>query len=310
MARSEVAMALILLILISLIFGVVSPNSTPPPPVAAVSTPVSQPGKPHPEWLIDGDRLQVKLAADAAVKVVALTPSEEFAAGHIPGAAQIDWPDLEIVETSDQQVASWRTEVEAKLTTLGISPSDTVVIYDAGSLYAARLWWILDQLGHADKMILNGGLNAWTSAGGPLETGPSTVRAATVPYVGTPYDSAIATLDEAKRAIDDPSTILIDARTTDEYVAGHIPGAINVEFTRNADRLGVWKTPQDLLAMYDAVGATPDKTVIPYCSTGVRSAVTYFTLRMLGYEHVMLFTGSFQEWSSHPDLPVTIGDQP
>jgi thiosulfate/3-mercaptopyruvate sulfurtransferase len=303
-------MALILAILVALFFGVVNPISTPPQPAMVISTPASRLGEPHPEWLIDGDRLQAMLAADASVKVVALTPPEEFAAGHIPGAAQIDWPDLEIVETSDQQVATWRTEVEATLTTLGISPSDTVVVYDAGTLYAARLWWILDQLGHADKMILNGGLKAWTSAGGDLETGPSTVRAATVPYVGTPNDSAIATLAEVKQAIDDPTTILIDARTADEYVAGHIPGAINVEFTRNADRSGVWKTPQELLAMYQAVGATPDNTVIPYCSTGVRSAVTYFTLRMLGYEHVMLFTGSFKEWSSHPDLPVTTGDRP
>lgn len=305
-------MALIFVILFAFLFSNVSPASNPPAvePAAAVSTPVARLGEPHPEWLIDGEKLQAMLAADASVKVVALTSAEEFTARHIPGAAQVDWPELEIVETSDQQVATWRADVEAKLTMLGISPSDTVVIYDPGTLYAARLWWILDQLGHDEKLILNGGLDAWTSAGGDMETGPSTVRGASVPYVGTPNDAAIATLAEVKQAIDDPSTILIDARSAGEYAAGHIPGAINVEFTRNADGSGVWKTPQELLAMYEAVGATPDRTVIPYCATGVRSAVTYFTLRMLGYEQVILFTGSFKEWSSHPELPVTTGDLP
>jgi thiosulfate/3-mercaptopyruvate sulfurtransferase len=51
-------------------------------------------------------------------------------------------------------------------------------------------------------------------------------------------------------------------------------------------------------------GVTPDRLVIPYCLTGVRSAVTYFTLRALGYERVTLFTGSWAEWSADPARPV------
>jgi thiosulfate/3-mercaptopyruvate sulfurtransferase len=55
---------------------------------------------------------------------------------------------------------------------------------------------------------------------------------------------------------------------------------------------------------------TPDKLVIPYCTTGVRSAVTYVTLRLIGYPEVRLFTGSWKEWSSHPELPVATGEAP
>ena len=43
---------------------------------------------------------------------------------------------------------------------------------------------------------------------------------------------------------------------------------------------------------------------------GVRSAVTYFTLRLVGFPRVTLFTGSFNEWSSHLDLPITAGNEP
>jgi thiosulfate/3-mercaptopyruvate sulfurtransferase len=62
--------------------------------------------------------------------------------------------------------------------------------------------------------------------------------------------------------------------------------------------------------MYEAAGVTPDKTVIPYCSTGVRSAATYFTLTLLGYPRVALYTGSWDEWSRHPELRISIGQKP
>src|SRR5215207_6012605 len=208
-------------------------------PTATLATddasPVSGTLDPHPEWLIEASELQVMLPAGGSVKVVALQPADEFAQAHIPGAAQIDWPDLEIVETSDQRVATWREEVEAKLTALGLSPSDTVVIYDFDTLYAARLWWILDQLGHEDKRILNGGFGAWQVSDGEMETGPSRVEPASESYAGTPNEDAIATLAEVQAALDDPNVVLVDARRPDEYVEGHIPGAVNIEFTRNAD---------------------------------------------------------------------------
>jgi thiosulfate/3-mercaptopyruvate sulfurtransferase len=181
-----------------------------------------------------------------------------------------------------------------------------VVVYDGGTLYAPRLWWVLKQLGHKDARILNGGYQDWTAAGGKVETGPSTVEPAAKPYVGTPDESAITTLAEAEKAVGAPNTIFVDARTPQEHKAGFIPGAVNIPFTDNADSAAPhrWKSAADLKAMYEKAGVTPDKQVIAYCSTGVRSAATYFTLLLIGYPRVSLFTGSWAEWSAHHDLPV------
>ena len=132
--------------------------------------------------------------------------------------------------------------------------------------------------------------------------------------------------------LDDPSVILIDARQAEEYTNGHIPGAINVDHLRNAAEVStaqrtaeylrsmfadvpvtsekLWKSAGELRAMYADVGATSDKLVISYCTTGVRSAVTYFSLKLIGYPNVLLYPGSWNEWSAHPELPVTKGDQP
>jgi thiosulfate/3-mercaptopyruvate sulfurtransferase len=263
----------------------------------------------HPELLTDAKWLRAHLS-DPNLRVVALTPADEFAKAHIPGAAQIDWPDLNVTDTSDPSIARWQGEVEQKLTALGITPDSTVVIYDDGTLYSARLWWVLNQLGHKDAHIFNGGLGAWTAAGGQTESGPSTVEPAAEPYKGKPNPDAIAPLDEVKDKVDDSDYVLVDARTPEEYRDGHIPGAVNVNFVENAlpNNPKYWKPAAELRALYEDAGVTPDKTVIPYCSTGVRSAVTFFTLTLLGYPHVSLYTGSWEEWSQHPELPVETGE--
>ena len=264
-----------------------------------------------PEWLVDAAWLADRLG-DATVKVVALTPPGDFAAGHVPGAAQIDWPELEVTDTSDPSIVRWQGEVEAALTELGLGPSDTVVVYDGGTLWAARLWWILDQLGHRDKRLLNGGLAAWTAAGGELETGESSAQPATAPYRGTPNPATLAPLDLVVARLDDPNVALVDARSAEEYRTGHIPGAVSVDFPLNAEpeEPKTWKPAAELRSMYAELGVTRDKLVVPYCTTGVRSAVTYFTLRLIGYPEVRLFTGSWKEWSSHPELPVATGERP
>ncbi len=286
-------------------------HQTAEAPRLARAVTLTQSGYAHAGWLVDAPWLQAHLN-DSKVKVIALTASSEFRSGHIPGAAQIDWTDLGLADTSDPSITHWQADIEQKLARLGISRSDTVLIYDDGTLYAPRLWWILEELGHQDKRILNGGLIAWTNAGGNIEKGASTVHPATQSYKGTSNAAALATLDEVKAVLDDPNVVLVDARTPAEYVRGHIPGAINIPFIDNAVATApkVWKSREDLRAMYEAAGVTSDKTVIPYCSTGVRSAATYFTLTLLGYPHVSLYTGSWDEWSKHPELRTSIGQKP
>src|SRR5690606_18457518 len=100
--------------------------------------------------------------------------------------------------------------------------------------------------------------------------------------------------------------VFVDARSQGEFADGHIPGAVNVHFIDNAvgGDLKSWKSPADLLAMYEAAGVSPNQRAIPYCSSGVRSATTYFTLRQIGFENVALFTGSFAEWTADSNRPV------
>ena len=100
--------------------------------------------------------------------------------------------------------------------------------------------------------------------------------------------------------------MLVDARSPDEFAQGHIPGAVPFPFTdvSEPDQPRYWKSAEQLRVEFAALGITPDKHVIPYCSTGVRSAALYFTLRLIGYENVSLFSGSYAEWTADPSRPI------
>ena len=136
----------------------------------SAATPIPENQWAHPEWFADPAWVADHLD-DPAVHIIALTPAEDFAKGHIPGAAQVDWPDLNLTDSADATVEKWRGDIEQRLTDVGVTPGSTVVIYDDGTFHGARLWWILDQLSHKDKRIIDGGLGAWTRSNGQIQTG-------------------------------------------------------------------------------------------------------------------------------------------
>jgi len=271
-------------------------------------------GYAHPEMLAEAGWLREQLD-NPRVRVVALTPADEFASGHIPGAGQIDWPTLEVADTSNASIARWHERVARQLADLAITPEQTVVVYDNGTLWATRLWWVLYEVGHRDVRVLNGGFSAWQTAGGETATGPPDHVVATpapAPYPVAPMPDALAQLTEVRARLGDSAAAIVDARTPEEYTAGHIPGALNLNYPLNAvpDVPKRWKPAAELREMYSALGISPDQLVIPYCTTGVRSAVTFFTLRLIGYEHVALYTGSWKEWGADPETPKTTGAVP
>ncbi len=108
------------------------------------------------------------------------------------------------------------------------------------------------------------------------------------------------------------NAVILDVRKLEEYAEGHIPGAVNINFPLNAapEPPKFWKPVSELRALYEEAGVTPDKLVIPYCASGVRSAVTAFSLHLIGYEQLALYTGSWLEWGENPDTPKATGEQP
>ena len=283
--------------------------------VSAQGTPVASPDTngqyANPGALVDVAWLERRID-DPEMVTVALMPEEEFASSHVPGAVQIDWPALEVVDTSDASIDVWNQSVQDLVGSLGITTDSDVVVYDNGTLFAARLWWVLTYLGHKRVHVLNGGLAAWQDRGNEAAPAPSSAASAASAYAGSPDERWLAQMAEVVAALDDPDAVIVDARTPEEYAEGHIPGAVNLNFPLNASDTPPkrYKPAGELRSMYEAIGVTPNRLVIPYCTSGVRSAVTAHTLHLIGYQRVALYTGSWKEWSSDPDVPKATGSAP
>ena len=249
-------------------------------------------------------------------KLIDLRKPKEFEQGHIPHAQNV-WR-TDITDTSYQYGGMMPTQLhmELLLGKLGISPSDTIVIYDEkAECDAARLWWILKFYGHQNIKLLNGCLAAWKATGEELSERSYSLETSDYKFQSRP-DSLFHAMFSLVQSIDTSATVLLDTRGEQEYSGefhkngaaypGHIDGAINLDWAMAVDYGGTQKflSVDTLKNRYAQIGIDGTKPVITYCHSGVRSAHTLFVLtELLGYRNIKNYDGSWIEWSHINDTP-------
>lgn len=263
--------------------------------------------------LLDPADLAGMLGQRDDLLLVDLSKAENHARYHIPGSV---WLDYERIVRSDKPVMGLLPEVQALeqvLGGVGIGPATHVVAFDdEGGGKAGRLLWTLDCLGHNAGSLLDGGLVAWANEGLPLDQTPTAPRPAT--FQARPAEQPIARSEHILAHLDDRSVCLLDNRSAAEFSGakkfsargGHIPGAINWDWTEAMDqqRHLRLKPLAQLRTTLEGMGVTPDKEVICYCQTHHRSSLVYVLLRILGYPRVKGYPGSWSDWGNRNDTPV------
>jgi len=289
------------LVVVPVVVGVLAP--------AAPAQPATGLGRT--QALVDAAWVAARLTRpDVRLIDLSSTP-EVYARGHIAGAVYAHWQaDLTDPTHPVKGMAPSREQFQALARRLGIRNEDSVILYDdTSSLFAARAFWIFKLYRHPRVAILDGGSRRWVAEGRPLVTGGSGMAPST--YVAPPRDESIlATTEYLVARLG--SGLVCDARSPREYAGldvrsargGHIPGALNIEWTTTVNPDGTFKRPDALRAIYGP-RFPRDREVIVYCQTGVRAAHTWFVLKyLLGYPQVRNYDGSWEEWGNRSDTPV------
>ena len=271
--------------------------------------------------LVSADWAEQNLTADKTVFVEVDEDTSAYDGGHIPGAIKLDWKK----DLQDQVRRDFvnREQFSALLSERGVANDDTVVLYGGNNnWFAAYAYWYFKLYGHQDVKLLDGGRKKWELDGRPLSADAVT-RAATEYKAAEPDNSIRAFRDETVEAIGVKN--LVDVRSPDEFTGkilapahlpqeqsqrpGHIPGAINVPWSKAANEDGTFKSDEDLAELYKEAGLDGEKETIAYCRIGERSSHTWFVLQeLLGHKNVKNYDGSWTEYGSLVGGPVELGE--
>ena len=254
---------------------------------------------------------------DRGLVILHVGPKPDYLAAHIPGARHITLDDIAV--GMDRKNPTELTlelpppeELRTRLAAFVISSNSRIVVYFAAKSAlqsSTRVVFTLDYIGLGDHTsLLNGGLPAWTAAGKTVTAEVPSITPGN--FTPRPVKSLVADADFVKSVSKRPNHKLIDARLPEFYKgtqptyekSGHIPGAINIPFAELLDE-NLAFSKERLSTLFNAAGVNPGDTVVAYCHIGQQATALIFAARLLNHP-VMLYDGSFQDWSMNSRGPV------
>ncbi|WEK03321.1 MAG: rhodanese-like domain-containing protein [Candidatus Devosia phytovorans] len=244
--------------------------------------------------IITGQTQFEALVAEGA-KLIDVRSPAAYAEGHVAGAINLPWQALNVSESDGirNEFAS-DAEFERLLGEAGLSYDDTILIYDTTAL-PGRAYVAFVYAGFENVHVLDGGIGAWQ---GDLSTDVPQVAATT--FTLTQKNDIRVDKDYVASKVGDTSAIIIDGRNLEAYEDGHIPGAQALPASSLLTETATLQSQPVLQRLLDTAGVSQDREVVSYCGSGVAAANNYLALRNQGYENVVLYDASWDEWSRDP----------
>lgn len=241
----------------------------------------------------------------------------EYREAHIPGAVFLDIDEVADTKSPLPHMLPRPEAFASAMRRLGIGDGQTIVVYDTVGIYSApRVWWMFRAMGAERVFVLDGGLPRWLAEERQVEDG--VVKRPQRHFTARLDNALVATREDVADALTNGSALVVDARSAERFAgtapeprkdlrSGHMPGALNLPYTRLIGRDGSLKSPDALVNAFADAGIELDKPIITTCGSGVSAAVLNLALRSIGHSQVSVYDGSWAEWGADPDLPLATG---
>lgn len=277
-------------------------------------------------YVVSADWLEQRLN-DSSVKIIDASwylpaqkrdPKAEYASAHIPGAVFYDQDAIADLTSGLPHTIPSPAAFAESVGALGISETDTIVVYDGPGIFTApRVWWLLRIMGAQSVYVLDGGMDGWKAEGRPVSTDlPVPVRAEFHPDYNA---RAVTSFSEMQGIVATGKRQIADARgaarfTGDEAEprpgmrSGHMPGAKSLPsgvFSTG----GKLKSLNELRETIEKAGIDLARPVVTTCGSGITAAIITLSLHSLGHTDNTLYDGSWSEWGSRADTPVVTGKE-
>ncbi len=267
------------------------------------------------DYFVSTDWLQ---ANRDEVVVIDVRKAPLYLLGHVDGALNVERGRFLQTRNQVKSLVPTAADFRALLSELGVTPQSTIVVYaEDKNPYSARLVWTLRYHGHKQAFVLDGGYDKWKVEDRAIAYLPT---AAPQPShysfaAAAEYPQARAEADYVYTRLENPGVVVWDTRSDGEFAGsdvradrgGHIPGAEHLNWTdlqKEVNGVRVLKSEEEIVALLNAHGLTPDKEIIAHCQTGIRSSYATLVLLGLGYERARNYDGSWIEWANNPTLPI------
>lgn len=231
---------------------------------------MAESGYARPEMIVETDWLAQHLD-DPNVRIIDCDERPAYLRAHIPNA--VSFRVHQYIKDENNSVYVAPPDQVAKIFGgLGIDENTDIVTYDGfDSLYATRIWWVLNYYGHTKVRVLNGGWKKWMAEGRPMNG--NEVRFPAKTFTPKPNPDILATVDQVVASIEQPEVCRLDVRSDEEWTGvnkrgtkrgGRIPGAIHLEWKNYVRNDGTWKSAGELQRLFSEAGVRPDQEIITY----------------------------------------------
>ncbi len=250
--------------------------------------------------------------------------SEAYSKGHVPTSVHINTDTIEPppmwMLASDKALAKFANDY-------GFTKDDTVIVTGPDVMALNRVAVVLRYIGINDVRVLNGGNEAWTSAGYELETKSNKPVAKNDFGAKIPANpNLIDTQAELKEMLKDSNNVLVDNRSWDEYIGkisgysyhdkkGRIPGAVygyagtsatTLEDYRNIDN--TMRNADEIKDLWKDAGIDTNKHLIFMCGSGWRAAEVLTYANVMGFDNTSLYSDGWIGWSNDTSNPTETGE--